>query len=119
MGEILGVGVTHYPPLVHADESMAALLKYFFHSPRISEQYKRPANWPEAMRQEWGEDEGRSAATRHREALVTEFRKARQEIDAFAPDFIVIWGDDQYENFKEDVIFDGQASVALSGCGGR
>jgi len=104
MGDILGIGVTHYPPLVHQDETMAALLKYFLRSPRIPEQYKRPESWPEAMRREWGEDEGKSAAKRHREALVTEFRKARQEIDAFAPDFIVIWGDDQYENFKEDVI---------------
>jgi hypothetical protein len=25
-------------------------------------------------------------------------------LDEFAPDFVVIWGDDQYENFKEDVI---------------
>ena len=29
---------------------------------------------------------------------------ARREIDEFAPDFIVIWGDDQYENFKEDLV---------------
>ena len=36
MGEILGVGVTHYPPLVHQDENMAALLKYFLRSPHIS-----------------------------------------------------------------------------------
>jgi hypothetical protein len=104
MGEILGVGVTHYPPLVHPDENMAAPLKYFLRSPCIPEQYKRPESWPEAMRREWGEDEGKSAAKQHREALVTWFRKARQEIDTFAPDFIVIWGDDQYENFKEDVI---------------
>jgi len=104
MGEILGVGVTHYPPLVHHDDSMAALLKYFLRSPHIPEHYKQPERWPEAMRREWGEDEGRSAAKRHREQLVTWFRKARREIDEFAPDFIVIWGDDQYENFKEDVI---------------
>ncbi|MCS6924878.1 MAG: extradiol ring-cleavage dioxygenase [Candidatus Binatia bacterium] len=104
MGEILGIGVTHYPPLVHHDENMAALLKYFLRSPYIPEEVKRPEQWPEAMRQEWEPDEGRSAAARHRAALVTWFRKMRQEIDFFAPDFIVIWGDDQYENFKEDVI---------------
>src|SRR6266568_7517788 len=104
MGEILGVGVTHYPPLVHLDENMAAPLKYFLRNPNFPEQYKRTESWPEAMQREWGEDEGRSAAKQHREALVTWFRKARQEIDRFAPDFVVIWGDDQYENFKEDVI---------------
>ncbi len=25
-------------------------------------------------------------------------------LDEFAPDLVVIWGDDQYENFREDVI---------------
>jgi hypothetical protein len=50
MGEILGVGVTHYPPLVHHDDTMAALLKYFLRSPHIPEQYKQPERWPEAMR---------------------------------------------------------------------
>src|SRR5207249_3834761 len=28
----------------------------------------------------------------------------REEIDAFRPDFILMWGDDQYENFQDDVI---------------
>ena len=32
------------------------------------------------------------------------FRKARRLLDDFAPDVVVIWGDDQYENFKEDII---------------
>src|SRR5207245_1550700 len=29
---------------------------------------------------------------------------ARAAIDAFKPDFILVFGDDQYENFKEDVL---------------
>ena len=56
------------------------------------------------MRQEYGEDQGLSAARRHREALVAQFRKARRLLDDFAPDFVVIWGDDQYENFQEDIV---------------
>jgi len=56
------------------------------------------------MRWEYGEDEGKSAAARHREALVAQFRKVRRLLDDFAPDFVVIWGDDQYENFEEDII---------------
>ena len=32
------------------------------------------------------------------------FRKLRKVIDDFAPDFIVIFADDQYENFREDII---------------
>jgi hypothetical protein len=56
------------------------------------------------MREEWGDDEGRAAAARHRAALVAGFRKARRALDDFAPDVVVIWGDDQYENFREDII---------------
>ena len=61
-------------------------------------------NWPDAMRAEWGNDEGTSAAHAHRERLLRSLRKTRAQIDEFRPDFIVVWGDDQYENFREDVI---------------
>ena len=47
-------------------------------------------------------DEGATTARGHRADLLTWFRKTRQVLDDFAPDFIVIWGDDQYENFRED-----------------
>src|SRR5437763_187608 len=30
------------------------------------------------------------------------FRKCREALDAFNPDVVLIWGDDQYENFRED-----------------
>jgi hypothetical protein len=56
------------------------------------------------MRQEWGADAGAAAAEQHRAALVAELRRARSILDEFAPDFVVVWGDDQYENFTEDVI---------------
>ena len=32
------------------------------------------------------------------------FRRIREELDAFNLDFVVIWGNDQYENFREDII---------------
>ena len=44
------------------------------------------------------------AAAAHRKRLVEGFRKVRAEIDAFRPDFVLIWGDDQYENFHEDLV---------------
>jgi hypothetical protein len=104
MGEILGIGITHFPGLMGKDESMARRLKLTMQDPGLPELYRRPEGWPEPMRQEYGKDEGLSAAVRHREALVAQFRKARQLLDDFAPDLIVMWGDDQYENFTEDVI---------------
>jgi hypothetical protein len=104
MGEIFGLGVTHFPLLAGRDENMTRILTRVLQDPALPEQYRRPEGWPEAMRQEYGADQGRSAAQRHREALVTQFRKARQRLDEFRPDVVLIWGDDQYENFKEDII---------------
>jgi hypothetical protein len=72
--------------------------------PRIPAHLQDPANWPEPMRQEWGDDEGVTAHKAHRARVFSAFRDIREEIDAFQPDFILMWGDDQYENFREDII---------------
>jgi hypothetical protein len=72
--------------------------------PRIPAHVQDPANWPEPMRLEWGEDEGITAHKAHRERVLRAFRTLREEIDAFQPDFILMWGDDQYENFRETIM---------------
>jgi hypothetical protein len=105
MGEILGIGATHYPPGLVPDEYKPWPLARMLHTdPRIPVHLKDPANWPEPMQAEWGDDEGITAHKAHRARVFKAFRKIREEIDAFQPDFILIWGDDQYENFKEDII---------------
>lgn len=104
MGEILGIGVSHYPGPMVADAYMAAFLRRTLQSPRVPERLKDPKNWPEPMRKEWGEDEGTKAAGEHRERMTRAFRKVRGAVEGFNPDFILIWGDDQYENFQEDLV---------------
>ncbi|MGE3539793.1 MAG: extradiol ring-cleavage dioxygenase [Candidatus Tectimicrobiota bacterium] len=105
MGEILGIGTTHYPPGMVPDEYKPWPIMRMLHTdPRIPEAMRDPANWPEPMRLEWGNDEGVTAHKAHRARVFEAFRSMREEIDAFKPDFILIWGDDQYENFKEDII---------------
>src|SRR6266850_5679976 len=104
MGAILGLGVTHVPLLAGRDENMTRIVRRVLADPDLPERYRTPEGWPEAMRQEWGSDEGLEAARRHRKALVTWFARARRVLDDFAPDFVVVWGDDQYENFQEDII---------------
>ena len=104
MGEILGIGATHYPPGLVPDEYKPWPLARMLQGDRIPAHMKDPANWPEPMRQEWGEDEGITSHKAHRAKVFNAFRKIRQEIDAFNPDFVLIWGDDQYENFREDII---------------
>ena len=104
MADALGLGLTHFPLLGGLDEKMAILLRGTLKDPDIPAEEKDPANWPERMRQEWGDDEGRSAAPGHRADLVKELARCREALDEFAPDAIVVWGDDQYENFREEVV---------------
>jgi len=104
MAEILVLGLSHYPMLATRDEYMASLHKRMLKNPRLPPAMRDPANWPSGMREEWGDDEGVTAAADHRERLVKWAKQVRSALDSFAPDFVVIWGDDQYENFKEDVV---------------
>jgi hypothetical protein len=104
VGEILIAGITHYPPLAGPDRSMAWILKRMLQNPRLPEEYRTPGGWPAAMREEWGNDEGTAAAKLHRERHLVWLRKVRAAIDAFKPDFVVVWGDDQYENFREEIV---------------
>ena len=104
MAEILGLGLSHYPSLSSPDAQMSAILRLALRDPGIPADIKAPENWPEAMRAEWGNDEGAKGAAAHRAALVEQFRAVRKALDEFKPDVVLIWGDDQYENFKEDVI---------------
>jgi len=104
MGEILGLGMTHYPPLAGRDENMSGILRGTLRDPAISAEVKNPANWPPLMQREWGTDQGKAAAAEHRQVLVSGLDTIRSVIDEFRPDFVLIWGDDQYENFTEDII---------------
>ncbi len=103
MAEILGLGMTHWPGLCPA-KTRPASLKRALQDPGLPEHLRSPDGWPERLRQEWGSDEGSSVGEAHRARVVDEIRKARQALDEFKPDFVVIWGDDQYENFRDDVI---------------
>ena len=104
MGEILGLGVTHSPPLLAQEGDTASSIRRMMGDPLLPERYRDPGRWPERMRREWGSDEGRTHVERHRAALEDAMRWARKELDAFQPDLVVVFGDDQYENFREDIV---------------
>ncbi len=104
MGEILALGIAHYPPLAGRDGVMSWILKRMLENPHLPERYRHSENWPDAMREEWGTDQGLASARRHRERLVRSLRRTRARIDEFNPDVVVVWGDDQYENFREDIV---------------
>ncbi len=104
MGDILGIGLSHYPPLGGVDDDMAHPLRSTLADDSIPASRRDSRSWSSEMQAEWGDDEGRAAAARHRKALVESFLQVRAAIDHFEPDAIVIVGDDQYENFREDII---------------
>jgi hypothetical protein len=106
MGEILLAGTTHYPLLLYTDDFMTTQMESHWKSPRVPEWWRDQSHWPSEMQKEYGRDgqNGPAAAAAHRQRLVEGFRRVREEIEAFNPDFILIWGDDQYENFHEDLV---------------
>src|SRR5712691_7689571 len=104
MGEILGLGMTHTPPLLNELGDRGRRLKAMMADPLLPERYRDPAQWPEPMRRQWGQDEGETHALQHRDRLVECMQWSRKELDDFNPDLVVIFGDDQYENFKEDCV---------------
>jgi hypothetical protein len=103
MGEILGLGITHYPALAYKG-NLSRRINQCLADPALPERLRSPENWPADMRKQWANDEGEAHSTEHRQAMIDEFRKARAELDAFNPDVVVIWGDDQYENYEEDCV---------------
>src|SRR5207248_5876870 len=53
---------------------------------------------------ELGNDWGTGSAGRARRICREYFAEARREIDDVKPHVVVMWGDDQYEIFKEDIV---------------
>ena len=104
MADILALGISHYPPLSGPDDRMAGILSRMLKNPDLPPHLRTPDGWPEPMRAEWANDQGTAQAAKHRAALVGWNRRVKAALDAFNPDFVLLWGDDQYENFQDDII---------------
>ena len=104
MGEILGLGLTHFPPLAWPDEMMDRALQFALADPAVPDvgQGGRRAGRRGCAPSTTATGSRRRGA--HRSALVAGCARIRAELDEFAPDVVVIWGDDQYELFREDVV---------------
>jgi hypothetical protein len=105
MGAILGMGLSHYPGPMVPIEYWPKMIETNVAKGRIRpEDAANVAGWPAPMQAEWGTDEGLTAAEAHRTRLLAGYRQLREALDDFAPDLVLIWGDDQYENFNKDCI---------------
>src|SRR5688500_908286 len=83
MGDVLGLGLTHYPMLCGPDDGMAILLSMTLADPDLPAALVDPTSWPDAMRSEWGDDRGATAAGRHRSELVSALSRVRAALDEF------------------------------------
>lgn len=105
MGEILGIGLSHFPgPLVPA-RYWPELLRTNVEKGRIpSEVFADMERWPPPMRAEWGADEGVTAAGEHEARLLAGYRKLRAELDAFNPDFVSSTPTNASRSFRREVL---------------
>lgn len=104
MAEILGLGCTHRPLMLRRDEDWTSIMRTALSDPDMPSGYKDPSNWPVELRDELGNDWGAGSAGRAREVFRRHFAEVRQALDEFRPDVVIMFGDDQYENFKEDIV---------------
>src|ERR1043166_3191834 len=81
MAYLLGIGLTHFPGLAIIVSEMTFFLRNTLQHGKIPEHCRNPANWPDAMRAEWGDDQGASAAAEHRRRSIAATRTLRAEID--------------------------------------
>ena len=86
------------------NEGLTGVFKTTLRAPNVEAARKDPANWPAELIAELGNDDGLSAANRCGERFGNDFRAIRKILDDFNPDLVVVWGDDQYENFREDIV---------------
>lgn len=104
MAEILGLGLSHFGGFMFPDGDMASRIKARLADGTLPESLDHPSKWPQAMQAEWGKDEGAGFAARHKWEYFAALDRVRAALDDFRPDAVVIFGDDQYECFREDLV---------------
>ena len=97
--------LSHYPPLTGPDERMSWILKRMLQNPQLPRGAQDARRLARADARRMGQRRGHVSGRRATApTLVGWLAKTRAALDAFRPDFVLMWGDDQYENFKEDVV---------------
>ncbi len=87
-----------------SDHDMASRVKVRLADGSLPASLDSPSKWPAQMQAEWGTDEGAAFAARHRRDYFTALDRIREALDEFQPDAVVLFGDDQYECFREDLV---------------
>jgi hypothetical protein len=104
MGAVLGLGLSHFGGFFFPDAEMGSRITDALRRGKLPPHLNDPKRWPKPMRDEWSDDQGTAFAARHRADYFSGLKQARAALDAFAPDAVIIFGDDQYECFREDLV---------------
>ena len=81
MGEILGLGCTHYPGLLLPHERLPGGFHHLLTAPNVPAWAKDRASWPDPLLAELGNDAGVSAGRRHGTRMADGFRSVRAALD--------------------------------------
>jgi catalytic LigB subunit of aromatic ring-opening dioxygenase len=95
MTEILGIGCSHAPMILNPPEEWGRMRERIFS--RVPG-YHPPAE----LVAELGEDQGLGEDRRNQARIVEAFRVLHDRLHAWAPDVLMVIGDDQAENFQAD-----------------
>lgn len=104
MGAVLGLGLSHFGGFFFPDAEMGSRITDALNRGKLPPHLSDPKRWPQPMQEEWGSDQGTAFAARHRADYFAGLGEIRKALDAFAPDAVIIFGDDQYECFREDLV---------------
>ena len=105
MAEILGIGCTHRPVMLRPNEDWTFMMKASLDDPDMPEEMKNPAQLAGEAARGTRQRLGRLDRGALPRSLSPAFRRgARGRSTSSSPTSIVMWGDDQYENFKEDIV---------------
>jgi hypothetical protein len=104
MGAILGLGLSHFGGFFFPDAEMGARITDALKRGKLPPHLNDPKRWPADMQAEWSNDAGTAFAARHRADYFSGLKEVRKALDDFKPDAVIIFGDDQYECFREDLV---------------
>lgn len=92
MGEILGITLSHFPYIRMKPHVLPSVLKGLINSRTWVgfPDNKDPGKWPEPMRKEWGDDQAETTGRLAQQHQIEQFRRVKQALDAFRPDFAVL-----------------------------
>lgn len=95
MADILGIGCSHAPMILNPPEEWGRVRQSI---------YSRIPNYqpPPELLADRGEDNGLSADRRNQGRIVNAFRVLHDRLHAWAPDVVMVIGDDQAENFRKE-----------------